>query len=119
MTSRTRSYATISLFVLSFALNGCAAVLAGSSDGPDTQKLHVGAKRTVVEQELGEPLTEMHTTLRDGGDKRCTYKAFVREKPDTSNSTFHRVANTFVGFHAVEYEVIYDRNSRAISIRPL
>jgi hypothetical protein len=88
-------------------------------DMPDLGQVVIGAERASIESQLGDPIMNVRTGAGQSGERKCTYKVLVKAKNGDNASAADKVARSFVGFHTYEYQVIYDRGDRAVSVKAL
>jgi hypothetical protein len=75
---------------------------------PDTTKIVVGAPRSVVEGELGSPISEIANVNRASALRECIYKVLVRDPSPDDAGAMEKIRGGFVGFSTYQYRVLYD-----------
>ncbi len=88
----------------------------GNGDAPDMSRIQAGQSRTVVEEILGSPITDVRLDPRAGAARRCSYHYFVRHAVAEDESFKTKFVSKLVGFHEEQIHVYYDRNDRVVRV---
>jgi len=104
-----------SLFILGlFCLTGGCTHLFARPGMPVTDKIVVGAPRSVVESELGSPVAEVANINGATGFRECVYKVLVKNSLPDDATVGARLHAGMVGFTTYQYRVLYDREGNVV-----
>jgi len=95
------------------ALAGCSQLFA-RNEIPATDRIVLGAPRSVVEAELGSPISEVANIQRATGLRECVYKVLVKDPIADGATALDKIRAGMVGFSTFQYRVLYDRNGNVV-----
>jgi hypothetical protein len=116
-TSWKLTYCILLLLAVASSLTSCASLLVSSDKKPPNFAIvRAGSPRTLVENELGKPVSDIRALHGTRADRKVTYRYVIRTSSSPDASFGDSLIDGMTGVKGYEVIVLYDRRGRVMKV---